>query len=247
MRFSKEINQFLEGKAFSNALTINFSPEKYLLRTRINMLSGIVKDKNIIHLGCADHLDLIDDKMKKGKWLHGILVQNSNRCIGIDINSEAISYLKEHYNIPDLHCVNIETEANIETITGKGKWDYLLLGEIIEHMNNPVAFLKNLHEKFSNSTEKIIITAPNVYNIMNAKRIRKNLEVINTDHRYWFSPYTLTKIIMESGFSDCELSFVEHVKLPILTEIRKHIHRILKKPLYLHAKCYSTLVITAKF
>lgn len=247
MHFSKEINQYLEGKAFSNALTFNFSTQKYELKTRIARLTEIVKGKNIVHLGCADHLGLIENKMKSGKWLHGILLQNTNHCIGIDINAEAIHYLKEKHQIPNLYCINIETAENAESIFGNENWDYLVLGEIIEHVNNPVAFLKNLHDKFKNNTDRIIITAPNVYNLSNAKRIRKNLEVINTDHRYWFSPYTLTKVIMESGFSDCELSFAEHVKLPLLTEIRKHIHRIFKKPLLLDACYYSTLVITAKF
>jgi hypothetical protein len=73
------------------------------------------------------------------------------------------------------------------------------------------------------------------------------MEVINTDHRYWFSPYTLTKVVMESGFSDCDLCFVEHVKLPLITEVRKQIYKILKRPLYLNASYYSTLVIVAKF
>lgn len=247
MQFSQETIQYLEGKAFSNALSVNFSPQKYELKKRIDKLTEIVQGKKIVHFGCADHLGLIENKMKSGKWLHGILIQNTNKCIGIDINCEAISYLKEKHQIPNLYCINIETEENTDVIFGDEKWDYLLLGELIEHMNNPVAFLKNLHDKFNDRTDRIIITAPNVYNIVNAKRIRKNLEVINTDHRYWFSPYTLTKVIMESGFSDCELSFVEHVKLPFFTEVRKHIHRILKKPLYLDACFYSTLIITAKF
>ena len=247
MYFNEEINQYLKGKLFSNALYVNFSPDKFLLQSRLEKLSAIVKGKNIIHLGCADHLDLIEYKMKRGKWLHGLLLQNTKKCIGIDINREAINYLKEKHRIPDLHCINLEDEKDIDGILGNTKWDYLLLGELIEHMNNPVAFLQHLHEKFKANTDKIIITAPNVYNIFNAKKIRKNMEVINTDHRYWFSPYTLTKVVMESGFSDCDLCFVEHVKLPFITEVRKQIYKILKKPLYLNASYYSTLVLTAKF
>ncbi len=247
MNFSEEINQYLKGKLFSNALYVNFSPNKFLLQSRIKKISGIVKDKNIIHLGCADHLDLIEYKMKRGKWLHGLLIETTNQCIGIDINSEAINYLKEKHNIPNIYCKNIEDDNDIEGILGDTKWDFLLLGEIIEHMNNPVAFLQHLHEKFKGKTDRIIITAPNVYNIFNAKKIRKNMEVINTDHRYWFSPYTLTKVVMESGFSDCDLCFVEHVKLPLITEVRKQIYKILKRPLYLNASYYSTLVIVAKF
>lgn len=247
MQFNKEINQYLKGEKFSNALAVDFSTEKFLLQTRINKLVDLTKDKNLIHFGCADHLDLIDYKMNRGNWLHGLLIQNTKHCIGIDINYEAINYLKEKYKIPNLYCADIEKENNIDYLFENQKWDYLLLGELIEHINNPVAFLKNLHQKFNDKTESIVLTAPNVYNVFNAKNIRKNIELINSDHRYWFTPYTLTKVLVESGFTNCELSFVEHVKLPFHKEIIKHLFRLLKKPLYFKASYFSTLVITAKF
>ncbi|GAB1414763.1 methyltransferase domain-containing protein [Paludibacter sp.] len=247
MKFNEEIIDYLKGKKFSNSLKVKYSPNKFKLQTRIDELVSRVSGKKIIHLGCADHLDLIDNKIKSGKWLHGIFLKNTNKCIGIDINQETITYLEDKYKIPDLHCIDVLKENDLTHIFQDISWDYLVLGEIIEHVNNPVHFLENIHKKFKGSTSKILITAPNVFNIYNAKNINKNLEVINSDHRYWFSPYTLTKVIMESGFKNCKITYAEQVPFPFIKKVIKQLHKIMRIPYYVSASHFSSLVISAEF
>lgn len=247
MKLDNEILQYLNGEKFSNALKVNFSQEKTHAQTRINRIEEIVQGKSVIHLGCADHKELIDTKIMKGNWLHDRLLKCTSKCVGIDINQESIEYLKEKYNIPDIHCFNIEKDAGLDEIIGTTTWDYLIMGEIIEHVNNPVAFLENIHSKFQRNVKHIIITAPNVLNIYNAKMLKKGIEIINSDHRYWFSPYTLTKVLLESGFNDFELNFVEHTFLPFHLEVKKHILRRLKLPFKLYASYFASILIVANF
>lgn len=245
MKFSTEINQFISGEKFSSALQVPFSPEKFEDLNRVEKVVSITQNKRVVHIGCADHLPLIEEKIKKNKWLHKLLIENTEKCIGIDINREAIDYMTHKLNIDNLHCLDIMNDdidlADDET------WDYVILGELIEHVDNPVIFLQTIREKFRRKAKKILITAPNVLNIFCANYIRKNIEYINTDHRYWFTPYTLTKTAAMSGFANCEISFAEIVKLPLPRAGIRFIKSKLNMKRFYKANCFSTVIVVADF
>ncbi len=199
MEFEKKILNFLIGKEFSNALEIKICDREKNIISRIELLKNITKNKKIIHLGCCDHLELIESKIKSNIWLHGILMKTSKECLGVDINSEGIDYLKEKLNIADIICANLVNEK-IDLIMN-GEWDYLICGEIIEHIDNPVDFLKSIHENYSSSIKKIVITVPNAFSLTNHKYLMKQKEIINSDHRYWFTPFTLGKTLTMAGYN----------------------------------------------
>lgn len=246
MKFDNEIYEFILAKKFSNGLDVDFSKEKYEIKSRIDKILELTKNKSVIHIGFADHLPLIDEKIRKNTWLHSKLIDNTKKCIGIDINKDAVEYLKSEYNIDNIHNFDIEKEIAVDTLLEKEKYDYILLGEVIEHVDNPVLFLKNIHEKFKDYAYGIIVTAPNVFNTLTINDIRRGCENINTDHRYWFSPYTLVKIMTISGFVDCDLTFVEQVKLPFITALRKRLRILSGKPVYLSGINFSTLFMVSK-
>ena len=90
------------------------------------------------------------------------------------------------------------TSNNFElnNFTTTNDWDFVLLGEIIEHVDNPVDFLKSIKDKFKPFSKKIIITAPNAYSYTHVlSYIENNVELINSDHRFWFTPYTILKLM----------------------------------------------------
>lgn len=54
------LTDFLSGKLFSNGLEISIQESPYFLRTEL--LEKICESKKIIHIGFADHKDLIIKK-----------------------------------------------------------------------------------------------------------------------------------------------------------------------------------------
>ncbi|MCE5332365.1 MAG: class I SAM-dependent methyltransferase [Bacteroidales bacterium] len=245
MKFSKEINQYISGERFSAGLDIHFSKEKYPDRTRIDKIIEITKNKRVIHIGCADHLPLIEQKIRNRKWLHGLLNESTAECIGLDINKEVVKFINEKLRInnvyyPDKNAYNL-------ILSDEKHWDYIVLGEIIEHVDNPVAFLQELKERYKNKVDHIIITAPNVFNLLTVKDILNNLENINTDHRYWFSPFTLTKIVSIAGYFSPEICFAERIKLPMPKAIVRRVKKLLGMPLYFNANCFSNILLIADF
>jgi len=244
MKFNSEINKYITEERFSAALQVPFSPCKFEDINRPDKILQIVNNTRVIHIGCCDHLPLIEEKIKKKRWLHKLLVENTQKCIGIDINQEAVEYVTNNLNIKDVYCLDI-LKDNIDL--GDEMWDYVILGELIEHVNNPVDFLQTIKQKFQGKVKKIIITAPNVLNILYAKYMKKNIECINSDHRYWFSPYTLSKVVTISGFCNCELTYAHTVRLPFFKAVIQFLKNKLNIKRYYNANHFYSVILIADF
>ena len=135
--------------------------------------------------------------MKAGVYLHKQLSQVSAKCLGIDINAEAVEYIKSK----GINNVIIEdiTKSDISQIKNE-KWDYLLLAEMLEHIDNPVEFLRKIVENYKNNIGSFIITVPNAFGLIHLGNVLNlGKEIVNSDHRYWFTPYTLWKVIHQAG------------------------------------------------
>lgn len=209
MKIDQIIYRYLSDDLFNAGLIF---PWKSCLKENINsfiknsVICDLVNGKNIIHLGCCDHISIIDDKRIAGAWLHDQLIKTASNCIGYDINSQAVSHLKDRLGYKDVYCRDISREFP-EELEGK-KWDFLLACEVIEHIGDPVLFLKNLRLNLINSVSQIIVTVPNAFRLENIVNIFKQREFINSDHRFWFTPYTLSKILYDSGYCNINIFFI---------------------------------------
>ncbi len=203
----EEAKHFLKGESFSNSLVLSISKKESSIKYRIPQIESIIRDKNIIHVGCVDHLPLIEQKRKQGSWLHERIDKICSSCLGVDINQEGIDYMKNN-GFNNIYLLNIVEDPVPDAISSR-KWDYMLLGELLEHVDNPVEFLKNIKVKYENYVDKLIITVPNAFRLYNYDALKKHQEWINSDHRYWFSPYTLSKVSVCSGFEVESFSFAQ--------------------------------------
>lgn len=205
--------EYLDGTEVNNGGIFDFS-DKIFDPSRINAIIKLISKSigggvvSVIHLGACDHKNLIDDKIRRNEWLHKLLTENSSQCIGFDINEESVKYCHSigWKNIYFLDMIS-QYEQVYEKISYLKKWNYLIAGEIVEHLDNPVAFLKCLNEYYKNRIDKIIITVPNAFRINNVKFSLEGKEGINTDHRYWFTPYTICKVVHRAGFKIEELLY----------------------------------------
>lgn len=234
------IEDYLSDRKFDEGLKINFSFDGER-KPRIQKITEICAGKDIIHVGCVDHIPLIEEKIKNNTWLHKLLTESASNCIGVDINKEGIEYIQKiGYN-------NVYTEdlmsPSLEQIKNN-KWDYMVLGEILEHVDNPCSFLKSLKELYKNNIVYIIISVPNAFCYYNFRNMHSNFEMINSDHRSTFTAYTLNKILHLAGFKLNELFYVD----PIYKFHHKVINKLLnKKIISIHPGLSNTLLAIASF
>lgn len=237
MKYNNEELEYLRGIKFSNGAKFELTNKSDFLN-RDDYLLHLSKNKNIMHLGFVDHIPLINEKIKKGNWLHKKLMDTAKICFGVDINKEGIDYIQEKYNYPNLYAIDIISDSLPAEIKNE-KIDYLLIPDVIEHIGNPVAFLQAIREKLTN-VDKVILTTPNALRLNNFQFSLKNIECINTDHRFWFTPYTLSKIAIDAGYEIEKIGFYEHGVLG-----KRQILRKLFLSKYFTFK--DTLIIELKF
>ncbi|WP_035588029.1 class I SAM-dependent methyltransferase [Hippea jasoniae] len=202
----RDILGYLNGEKFHNGLLVDIPYSDLIFRN--NYLLNISKGKKILHIGFVDHLPLIDKKIATDNWLHNKLIKVSKKCIGVDINKEGVEYLQKKYKIKNIFALDILNDEFPSEIVNE-QFDYLLLPDVIEHIGNPVLFLSKLKKRFPN-VNRFIITTPNAFCLDNIKFALKSKECINTDHRFWFTPYTLSKILIDSGYELDNILFAEH-------------------------------------
>lgn len=207
MKFSKVDYDFLNGKKFSNAFYFDLGEN--VLYDRITSLINLTKGKKVLHVGCCDHVPLIADKIKKREWLQGLLDESCEFVLGIDIDQKAVDFVNENkYSKNPVWCVDLMSLESLKQLP-QYDFDFIMLGEIVEHVNDPVSFLSSMKKNMDTYgfKGKYVITVPNAISMVRNGSFYKGIECINTDHRYWFTPYTISKVMMEAEIKPEEILF----------------------------------------
>jgi hypothetical protein len=207
MRFEASILEYLRGERFSNALEVPASSPEAAVPGRMSYLEERVRGSKVIHLGCVDHLPIIEAKLAADTWLHSRLSRSAARCLGVDINPEGIEYLRSRLGYSDLACADLTRDEVAEI--RRERWDFLVMGEILEHLDDPVGFLSAVRERYGDNIGRVIVTVPNAFSVENFRAALRHREVINSDHRFWFTPYTLAMVLRRSGLTAGEFRFCE--------------------------------------
>ena len=244
MKYDQQILKFLNGESFQTSLTVDLEKTKYEIIPRETAIIDLIKNTNVIHIGCSDHIQVINEKIQTNTWLHKLITDNSKNCIGIDIDRESIAYIKNSLGYTNVFHGDILSD-DFDAIK-QTKWDYVVFGEIMEHIDNPVNFLKVFKSRFGANVERFIITVPSIYNKRQFGNMLKYKEVINSDHRFWFTPYTISKIVAAAGFIPENITFSNLQKLTIPELIIRKLKRFagikVKYPFFY----FNTIIITGK-
>ncbi|EAR22062.1 methyltransferase domain-containing protein [Nitrococcus mobilis] len=203
MRFTDDVEAYLRGDAFCDSRKIRLlhtnSTFDVKLWDRTRLLEEMLRGKRVIHVGCVDHSEeQIRRKWQQGHWLHARIDAVAQRCLGVDIDVAGVEFVRREMGYQDVYCMDLLHDEARE-IRG-AHWDVLLLGEIVEHVDDPVAFLSGLRERYAHCVDQLLITVPNAFRFRNLRLVWNGVERINTDHRYWFTPYTVAKVLHRAGY-----------------------------------------------
>ncbi len=242
MKIDQQVLKYLKGEVFQSSLNIEISKEKHRMISRELAITEIIRDTNVIHIGCSDHKQIINEKIKNNLWLHKLITENSKKCIGIDIDKESIEFIRNELGYQNVFFGNILTDEFTD-IT-ESKWDYAVFGEIVEHLDNPVHFLKVFKTKYGENVSRFIITVPTVYNKRQFTNMMNYREVINSDHRFWFTPYTISKVLVSAGYNPDKIIYANLQSLNITDLIKRKIRKILGMKIEYPYYYFSTMIIT---
>lgn len=154
-----------------------------LISNRINFILKKTKDKEVLDVGCVDHISSTE---KIDFWLHKNIKKVAKDLTGLDIEEKEVKKLnKKGYNIIVGNAENFNINKKFEVITSC---------ELIEHLSNPSAFLESLKIHLKKNGE-IILTTPNTFAI---KYFFRNIlfgkNIPNSQHVSYYDIYTLKQL-----------------------------------------------------
>ena len=151
---------------------------------RLEYFKKLIAGKSVLHYGCADWPIFTESRN-----LHLNLCKFSDQVDGLDTDSTTIEKMRES---------GLFREGSLYDTPPDKTYDFLLIPETIEHVNNVEGFIASLKQNCHEGT-KIMITAPNAFvqSQLDEMKIQDDtyLETVHPDHNYWFSIYTLPNVV----------------------------------------------------
>ena len=162
---------------------------------RLQFIKAACAGKKVLHLGCTNWPYTLD-AIEAGMLLHDELAETATELYGFDFDQEGIDVLAAK-GYTNLYQADLE---KLDEVDLDEKFDVILAGEMIEHLNNPGLFLNGI-KRFMNSETQLIVTTINAYCGMRfltyGLRGRGGLlEPVHPDHISYYS-YSTLKLILE--------------------------------------------------
>lgn len=128
-----------------------------LVRERVEYIKDLCQGKKVFHLGCTS-FPYTEELIKTDAHLHLQLVEIAGELYGMDFDQEGIDILKDK-GVKNLYRGDLE---KLEELELEEKFDVIIAGEMIEHLNNPGLFLNGI-KKFMKPETQLVITTINAY------------------------------------------------------------------------------------
>jgi hypothetical protein len=217
---------------------------------RIEYLQRKCRGKRVLHIGCLDHPEIILERVKDASWLHGIVSKVSELCLGIDVDARGYDLVRRELGIENIQLLDLSKPLELKDLTCllKTHWDLIICPEILEHITNHQQFLQNLLS-LSDSETTLIITVPNAFQFGNFINALRGFETINSDHKYWFTFYTLSRLLTANGWMPRQLVYYNCPKgsvwMDLLGRIAGRMSRVFCDGLIMEA--YSASAVPKSF
>lgn len=156
---------------------------------RIRNILAEIDSGRVLDVGCVQH---DPTKRHDPNWLHQHLYNRADEVLGIDIDEEGINKLQEAgYNV---------SVSDAESLDVNNKYDYIVAGELIEHLSNPGKFLNSSKARLADGG-RLIITTPNPWCWARLKNLVKNDGIpCNPEHTHYHDEHTLQQLLEEYNF-----------------------------------------------
>ena len=169
---------------------------------RIEAILEDVRGQKVLNLGCVGH-KLPSTAGGKDHWLHYQLCERfpGAEVLGIDIDKE---------NVERMRSMGFKAEVgDAQQLGYERSFDTIILGELIEHLENPGACLTSCVRALKRGG-RIVISTPNAFCAMLGLMYLKNFDkAFNPEHVVWFCPQTLRALLGRCGLRLTRLKFTD--------------------------------------
>lgn len=158
---------------------------------RVGFIVERARGKRVLDLGCVAH-DV--ERMKSNRWLHHEIAEAGDVCVGVDVLSEGVEAMNE----AGYTAVVADLAKNPEALTGRGLFQIIVAGELIEHVGN-LDMIFEAAEKYLTADGELIITTPNPYAPARVRAGRRGEIWENVDHIMYAFPSGIAELAERHG------------------------------------------------
>ena len=165
---------------------------------RIEHIAGLCRNREVLDLGAMDET-AFNAKRGRGKWLHEEIALVARRVTGVDNSAllppEGLATAPNGRILPgDM------TRLDEWIATHQIRPEVVVAGELIEHLENPLAFLKLLRATEALRGCTLVLSTPNATAIHNCLVGVLSRESTHPDHLCILSYKTLSTLFQRAGF-----------------------------------------------
>lgn len=166
-----------------------------MVASREEWLRNAVAGTRVAHLGFAD-VGCERTKRMADAWLHEKLHQTAATLVGLDVVPEfVVAATDAGYEAVLVDCTVSDAVAALRL----PPFDIVLLGELIEHVDNPGGLIRAAGILLK-PTGRLIITTPNARRPIDVAFAALGRESIHPDHVALYSPRTLSTLLERHGW-----------------------------------------------
>ncbi len=160
---------------------------------------SLCTNRTVLHLGAAD-APFHKEKARDGCLLHQKIKTVATQVFGIDLNEEAVNYLRTEHGITDI-AVGDACQIDMDHAH-----EVVLCCDIIEHVSNPGLLLDSCRRCIT-PDGVLVLTTANATSLKLPLRALQGREAVHYDHVAWYSFATLGNVLLQHGFLPLAVGF----------------------------------------
>jgi len=173
------------------------------LGERARLIASLCQGLDVLDVGCGEHHVA---RIGESNWLHGILEHTARTLVGVEISGELVGEMrKAGYEV---------VQADAQMMNLGRRFDVVVAGELIEHVDDQLALLTNL-KRHLRKDGRLIISTPNSVGWMFATMtlVRGQIKP-NPEHTLWHDETTLREIARRAGLEPLAVYYLPYTRFP---------------------------------
>lgn len=190
------------AKSSENKCVAKSSNKNQKVVNKIDFIKSKCFQKEVLDLGCVRHS--ADFSLSDPNWLHKHIENVAKSVIGFDYLFDEVKKLK-NAGWNDILYGDVTKKLDVDK-----KFDVIIAGDLIEHLDNFNAFFSNI-QTLLKKEGVLIITTPNPFYIDSFFHTSfKNSIMVNPEHVCWIDPQCMKQLLNRYSLEITELHWLDN-------------------------------------